>query len=72
MQADLSEAKRFEYRNGTDGTAVSLIAISSGGHTEPSVKERYGLVFKAIVGRQNGDIATADEVWRFFQSVTPK
>jgi polyhydroxybutyrate depolymerase len=48
---------------------VLLYRINGGGHTEPSIAQRYSLVYQSIVGRQNHDIEMAAEVWRFFKSV---
>ena len=64
---DGSTINRFSYRNGTNGAVVEHYEVVGGGHTEPSLAERYGLVFKAIVGNQNGDIEMAEEVWNFFE-----
>jgi poly(3-hydroxybutyrate) depolymerase len=46
---------------------VEHYEVVGGGHTEPSVAQRYGPIYKAIVGSQNGDIEMADEVWSFFE-----
>lgn len=64
---DGSIVKRFSYRNGTNGSVVEHYEVVGGGHTEPSIAERYGLIYKALVGSQNGDIEMADEVWDFFK-----
>ena len=45
----------------------SLYKIGGGGHTEPSIKERYSGPFELQVGLQNNDIEMADEVWQFFK-----
>ena len=58
---------RYIYCCGSEGTAVALYKIENGGHTEPSIKERYSGLFKGIVGSQNGDIEMAEEVWQFFK-----
>jgi len=64
---DGSTIKRFSYLNGANGSVVEHYEVVGGGHTEPSIAERYGLIYKAIVGSQNGDIEMAEEVWNFFE-----
>lgn len=68
-QSEDSSVQRFSYNNGIDGTRVELYEVVNGGHTEPSILERYGNLFKLIVGEQNGDIETADEILSFFKSL---
>jgi polyhydroxybutyrate depolymerase len=48
---------------------VALLRIQGGGHTEPSRSERHPRWVRAIVGTQNGDIETAEEMWRFFAPI---
>jgi len=43
-----------------------LIEVVGGGHTEPSIAERYSNLFLLVVGNQNGDFEMAEEVWGFF------
>ncbi len=50
---------------------VRLLRGDKGGHTEPSLTERYGSAFLLVVGRQNKDLEMADEVWTFFKSQAP-
>jgi polyhydroxybutyrate depolymerase len=64
---DRSSVTRYLYCCGREGTSVVLYKIEKGGHTEPSIKERYSGLFKEIVGSQNGDIEMAAEVWQFFK-----
>lgn len=47
---------------------VVLYRIVGGGHTEPSIRERYPRLIQRLLGPQNGDIEMADEVWRFFSA----
>jgi polyhydroxybutyrate depolymerase len=54
------------------GAPVLLYRIEGGGHSEPSQKERYGWIYRQIVGAQNGDIELAEEVWAFFKTQTPQ
>lgn len=65
--ADDCTASRTTYRNATTNVEVSIVRILGGGHTEPSIREPYGRLWLAIVGKQNRDIEMADEVWTFFQ-----
>lgn len=55
------------YAGGHDGSEVLLYAVEGGGHTEPSPSQRYGWLYRRIVGAQNHDIEMAEIVWRFFQ-----
>lgn len=61
---DQSTVRKFVF-NGK--FPVILYEIKDGGHTEPSLKERYSAIWKMIVGVQNGDIEMAEEVWSFFK-----
>jgi polyhydroxybutyrate depolymerase len=45
------------------------LRVLGGGHAEPSRHERFSGVYTRLVGPQNDDIETADEVWRFFATV---
>ncbi len=65
---DSSSVRKSTYSNGLNNTEVVLYEIEGGGHTEPSIKERYSNVFKILVGEQNGDIEMAEEVWNFFKN----
>jgi len=64
---DDSHVKKYTYDNGANNTEVVLYEIVGGGHTEPSLVERYAELYLALVGRQNGDIEMADAVWDFFR-----
>ena len=46
------------------------LKLNNGGHTEPSISERYSSIWLSIVGNQNGDIEMANEVWDFFKTKT--
>jgi polyhydroxybutyrate depolymerase len=65
---DNSTVIRYSHTNGINNTAVENYIITNGGHTEPSIAERYGNLYKLVVGNQNGDIEMATEVWNFFRS----
>ncbi len=64
--ADESTVSRLRYRSSFP--TVEALHVVGGGHTEPSLVERYRPWFLQIVGRQNGDVEMADEVWSFFSS----
>ncbi len=67
---DSSTITKYLYQNGGNGTEVVLFKVNDGGHTEPSIAERYSPLWLAIVGSQNGDIEMAHEVWDFFKNKT--
>jgi polyhydroxybutyrate depolymerase len=67
---DRSTTTKYLYKNGQNGTEVALYEIQNGGHTEPSLTERYSNLYLALVGNQNGDIEMANEVWNFFKTKT--
>ena len=64
---DGSTALKHLYSNGDENTEVALYEIVGGGHTEPSILERFRAGFLLLVGNQNGDLEMAEEVWAFFQ-----
>ena len=67
---DNSTVERNQYRNETNDTEVVLFKVINGGHTEPSIEERYSNIFLSIVGNQNADIEMANEIWSFFKDKT--
>lgn len=67
---DNSTVTKSLYKNGSNGTEVALYKVTNGGHTEPSVAERYSALFLLAVGKQNGDIEMANEIWNFFKNKT--
>ncbi|MEE9335719.1 MAG: hypothetical protein V3U65_16635 [Granulosicoccaceae bacterium] len=67
-QSENSSVLHYSYVNGTDGATVEHYEIVNGGHTEPSIQERYGRIYKLVVGEQNGDIEMADKIWTFFSA----
>ncbi|TMM59042.1 hypothetical protein FEE95_06305 [Maribacter algarum] len=68
--SDNSIVKKHIYSNGANNTEVAFYEVIGGGHTEPSIAERYTNAFKALfmVKEQNGDIEMANEVWDFFKT----
>ena len=65
---DGSTLTKYLYNNGGTGTEVALYKVNTGGHTEPSLAERYSNLYLLTVGKQNGDIEMANEVWNFFKA----
>lgn len=59
---------KFLYQNGGNNTEVALFKVINGGHTEPSIAERYSSFFLLAVGKQNGDIEMANEIWSFLKN----
>ncbi len=66
--SDNSTVTKEVYANGTNNTEVVFYKVTGGGHTEPSILERYGALYKLIVKEQNGDIEMAREIWDFFKT----
>jgi len=64
---DESTIEKSTYPNGDNNTEVVLYKVIGGGHTEPSLEERFGPIYLAIVGVQNGDVEMAHEIWDFFK-----
>ncbi|MGF1532749.1 MAG: alpha/beta hydrolase family esterase [Bernardetiaceae bacterium] len=64
---DNSTITKFLYKNGENNTQVLFYKVINGGHTEPSITERYSTFFLQLVGNQNGDVEMANEVWNFFK-----
>ncbi len=69
---DGGSISRSEYCCGQHQTSVVLYAVDGGGHTEPSLVERYSAFYKLIVGAQSSDLEMADEVWAFFKNKSKK
>ncbi len=67
-QSENSSVLHYSYKNGTDGVTVEHYEVVNGGHTEPSIQERYAKVYKLIVGEQNADLEMAEEIWTFFKA----
>jgi len=64
---DSSTVRVTRYSGGRDGSEVVLYEVRGGGHTEPSLSEHYGYLYRLVVGTQNGDIEMAEQAWRFFK-----
>ena len=65
--ADGSSARHYRYFAGREQTEVVLYEINGGGHSGPSMQERYTPLVELIIGRQNHDFEMAREVWEFFR-----
>ncbi len=59
--------EKYDYINGRDGTEVILYKVNGGGHSAPSIKERYSSLFEEYFNKQNHDIEMTTEVWKFFK-----
>ncbi len=64
---DRSIIRVESYTGGRNNSEVLLYKVIGGGHTEPSIQERYHKLYKLIVGNQNHDVEMAEEVFTFFQ-----
>lgn len=65
---DHSTVIRYSYLHGIHNTQVVLYKIIGGGHSAPSIRERYSRLFEHYFGKQNHDIEMVREVWNFFKS----
>ncbi|NOZ13702.1 MAG: hypothetical protein GXO69_08670 [Acidobacteria bacterium] len=65
---DNSSVTRYTYSDGVSGTEVVLYKIIGGGHSAPSIQERYSRLFEYYFGKQNHDIEMVNEVWNFFKT----
>ena len=50
-----------------DGQALLRFEVIGGGHVVPSITEPVTGAWELLVGQQNHDIETADELWGFFE-----
>lgn len=64
---DRSRIRVESYTGGRNNSEVLFYQVIGGGHTEPSIQERYHKLYKLIVGDQNHDVEMAEEVFKFFQ-----
>ncbi len=64
---DGGNVELFRYKNGLDHTEVLLYKIHGGGHSAPSIRERYSALFEQYFGKQNHDIEMTFEAWKFFR-----
>ncbi len=59
---------RYTYSNGIEKTEVVLHKVTGGGHSAPSIRERYSALYELYFNKQNHDIEMTTEVWTFFQN----
>ncbi len=59
--------EKFLYKNGNNGTQVVLYKINGGGHSAPSIQERYSSLYERYFNKQNHDIEATNEIWMFFK-----
>jgi polyhydroxybutyrate depolymerase len=62
--------ERFTHGNGREATEVVLYRVNGGGHSAPSIRERYSALFERYFNRQNHDVEMTAELWRFFRDKT--
>ncbi len=67
---DGGTVEKFDYKNGDKKTEVVLYKINGGGHSAPSIKEKYSFVFEKYFNKQNHDIEMTTEIWNFFKNKT--
>ena len=67
---DGGTVERFTYKHGLHNTEVVLYRINGGGHSAPSIKERYSVIYEHYFNKQNHDIEMTKEVWKFFKDKT--
>ncbi len=60
--------EKFTYAGGVDGTEVVFYKVNGGGHSAPSIRERYSKLFEQYFNKQNHDIEMTTEVWNFFKN----
>ncbi len=58
--------EKFTYDNSA-GNQVILYKVNGGGHSAPSIRERYSALFEQSFNKQNHDIEMVFEVWQFFR-----
>jgi polyhydroxybutyrate depolymerase len=56
------------FKHCRSGAPVALAGIKGGGHRIPGREDRAHPVIDWLLGRQNHDFETAEEVWHFFAS----
>ncbi len=60
--------EKYTYANGINQTEVILYKVNGGGHSAPSIRERYSYLFEQYFNKQNHDIEMTTEVWNFFKT----
>ncbi|UTH73125.1 PHB depolymerase family esterase [Chromobacterium sp. IIBBL 290-4] len=52
---------------GSRGLPLWQLTIQGGGHVEPSIQHRIGVLYARVAGRQNGDVESAELAWSLFR-----
>ncbi len=68
--SDGGVVEKFTYKNGNQGTEVVLYKVNGGGHSAPSIQERFSALYELYFNKQNHDIEMTTEVWKFFKDKT--
>jgi polyhydroxybutyrate depolymerase len=63
---DPGDGSRVEKYVHSGSAPVLLYKVLGGGHTAPSLSQRYSAQTLRVLGAQNADIEMAEEVWAFF------
>ncbi|MBV1775611.1 hypothetical protein KSF73_07760 [Burkholderiaceae bacterium DAT-1] len=66
-EQDPTRAIVSRWGSDPSGLQVTLVKIEGGGHVEPSISQRVHRLYAAIVGKQNGDLESAEFAWSFFK-----
>ena len=64
---DPTSVVRTVWGSDPAGLQIEFLRVDGGGHVEPSPSQRIGGLFGLVVGRQNGDVETAEEAFAFFK-----
>ncbi len=64
---DGGTVEKWVYAHGLQDTEVVLYRINGGGHSAPSLQERYSRIYERYFNRQNHDVEMTSEVWAFFR-----
>ena len=67
---DGGQVEKFLYENSLTQKQVILYKVNGGGHSAPSIQERYSPLFEQYFNKQNHDIEMTVEVWHFFRDKT--
>ena len=65
---DGGRVEKFSFMNPSTHKDVIFYKINGGGHSAPSIKERYSALFEQYFNKQNHDIEMTTEVWNFFKN----
>lgn len=66
--SDGSTAIPTSYHNGDYNSSVVLVKVQGGGHSSPSLLEKYSTYYEQYyICKQNHDIEMARQIWQFFK-----